>query len=390
MSASGPRNILFVNSWSTAHGGSSTSLIDVVTHLDPARYRPAVMCPVEGELPARLREAGIRVLVRGLHRPTREELPRFLIEVPLHWRWLRAERIALVHGNTSASRRSIVQAAVSARIPYVQHVRNVARNPKENYGYQSAQRIICNSDATAEVFRAEPSLGGKTTTLYNAVDLSRYDTENDTRREELGVDAARPLIGFVGQLVPRKGVTTLIAAMTAVVARIPNAVLLIVGSPPPDDRRYETECRDLVRTLGLEQHVRFVGYRRDIPAFMRTFDVFALPTRSEPFGKVIIEAMAAHCPVVASRVGGIPEIITDESLGTLIAPDDPAALSAALLTYLTDASRRQDVATRAAASVRSRFGMKTMLDQLQALYDEVLTESVTGRSVAPVGQRGAA
>jgi glycosyltransferase involved in cell wall biosynthesis len=378
-----PRTVLFVNSWSTAHGGSSTSLLDVVTHLDPVRYRPLVMCPTEGELPDRLRDAGIPVLVRGIHRPTREELHRFLVEVPRHWWWLRSEGIALVHGNTSASRRSIVQAAVSARIPYVQHVRNVVTDPQSNYGYHVAARIVCNSDASGAVFRDQPSFRGKTTTLYNAVDLSRYDDERDTRREELALTPSRPVIGFVGQIVPRKGVTTLISAMPDVVARIPDAVLVIVGCAPPDETSYEAECRRLVVSLGLQDHVRFVGYRRDVPAFMRTFDVFALPTRSEPFGKVVIEAMAAGSPVVATHVGGIPEIITSSDLGTLIAPDDPAALSHALLAFLTDPGRRAAVRARAATSARDRFSMRVMLERLQSLYDDVL-ESRTSRNAANV------
>ena len=159
------RAILFVNSWSTAHGGSSTSLIDVVTNLDSARYRPIVMCPTEGELPARLRDVGIPVFVRGIHRPTREEFHRFLLEVPLHWRWLRSEGIALVHGNTSASRRSIVQAAVAAGVPYVQHVRNVVKDPQSSYAYHVAQRIVCNSDSSAAVFRSDASFRAKTMTL---------------------------------------------------------------------------------------------------------------------------------------------------------------------------------------------------------------------------------
>jgi glycosyltransferase involved in cell wall biosynthesis len=385
----GPRRVLFVNSWSTAHGGSSTSLIDVVSHLDPGRYRPVVLCPTEGELPDRLREAGVPVEIRGVHRPTREELHRFLIEVPLRRRWLKTQRIALVHGNTSASRRSIVQAAALAGVPYVQHVRNVVKNPRGSYGYDVAARIICNSDATAAAFREVPALRRKTTTIYNAVDLSRYDDERENRRAELGVDAARPIVGFVGQLVPRKGVTTLISALAAVAARVPEALLVIVGCAPPDETAYEAECRALVEQLGLGDRVRFVGYRRDVPAFMRTFDVFAFPTRSEPFGKVVIEAMAAGCPVAATHVGGIPEIVTNRDLGTLIAPDDPVALADAVIAYLTQPGLRANVARNGVASVRARLGMAAMLNNLQALYDDVLQEHGARRTAA-VQQEGVA
>ena len=382
-----PRTLLFVNSWSTAHGGSSTSLIDVVTNLDPSRYSPIVMCPRDGELPARLRKARVPVVVCGIHRPTRDELHRFVLEVPQHWRWLRSQAVALVHGNTSASRRSIVQAAIAARIPYVQHVRNLVTDPANAYGYRAAARIICNSDATAEVFRQHPPFRDKTITVYNAVDLSRYDGETQTRRGELGFGAARPVVGFVGQIVPRKGVTNFVAAMAHVVRQVPDAMGVIVGCAPPDETAYEAECRTMSRTLGLDQHLRFVGYRRDVPAYMRTFDVFALPTRAEPFGKVVIEAMAAGCPVVATRVGGIPEIITSDDLGTLIAPDDPAALATAITQYLTDADRRRRVGARGAASVRARFGMAAMLDQLQSLYDRVLAGEPVALAESAVRRR---
>lgn len=367
-----PRNILYLNSWSTAHGGSSTSLIDVVTHLDPARYRPVVMCPTDGDLPRRLRDVGARVVLRGMHRPTREELTKFVAEVPRHWRWLRAEEIALVHGNTSSSRRSIVQAAVLGGIPYVQHVRSMVRGSTATYGFRKASRIVCNSDEVASALRRDAALGSKTVTIYNAVDLSRYDSDEDTRREEIGVAPSRPIVGFVGRIVPSKGVTTLIGAMPDIRARVPDALLVLVGCPPPDETEYDAECRAMVERLGLTEHVRFVGYRRDVPAWMRTFNVFALPTRAEAFGKVVIEAMAAGCPVVASRVGGIPEIVTEPGLGTLVAPDDPKAVAAAVLPYLTDPRQARDVGSRGAASVRERFGMGRMLGRLQALYDEVL------------------
>jgi glycosyltransferase involved in cell wall biosynthesis len=374
-----------VNSWSTAHGGSSTSLIDVVTNLDPARYRPIVMCPTEGDLPARLRDAHIPVVIRGINRPTREEMHRFVVEVPRHAVWLRSHHIALVHGNTSASRRSIVQAASCAGVPYIQHVRNTIHKTPSAYGYRVARQIICNSDATAATFRAHPSFAAKTVSLHNAVDLSQYTGANDTRREELSLGPLRPVIGFVGQIVPRKGVTTLIAAMATVVSHVPDALLVIVGCAPPDETDYETECRRLVTTFGLDQHVRFVGYRRDVAPFMRTFDVFALPTRSEPFGKVVVEAMAAGCPVVATHVGGIPEIVTRPEVGTLIQPDDPAALSSALLTYLTDPDRRRQVGKDAADEARMRFGMTAMLGRLQALYDSVLNRGADLN--APVRRR---
>jgi glycosyltransferase involved in cell wall biosynthesis len=369
----GAARILYVNSWSTAHGGSSTSLIDITTHLDASRFEPIVLCPEEGELPDRLRHAGVRVHVHPISRLTREEVARFLLEVPRYMRFLRRERVRLVHGNTSASRRSVLEAGRLLRVPYVQHVRNGARNARAQRGYYVASRIIANSNAVAADLVSDPLFAAKTVTIHNAVDLSRYDAGDD-RRGEIGA-GDRPIVGFVGQLVPRKGLTTLIEAMPAVRERCPSVLLVIVGCAPPDEQQYERECRAHAARLGVADSIVFAGYRTDVPAWMRTFDVFAFPTRSEPFGKVIIEAMAAGTPVVASRVGGIPEIITSESLGSLLQPDDPRALADAILRHLTDRGFSARVSAAARASVTERFGLEAMVGRLQGLYDEVLHEA---------------
>jgi len=207
-------------------------------------------------------------------------------------------------------------------------------------------------------------------TVYNAVDLARYEMDDD-HRQELGADG-RPIIGFVGQIVPRKGVVTLIEAMPEVLKRFPAALLVIVGCAPPDETEYESSCRAMVERLGLSEHVQFVGYRRDVPAWMRTFDVFVLPTRSEPFGKVVIEAMAASRPVVVTSVGGIPEIVTSPELGSLVPSDDPAITAREIVRYLGDAALRARVGRAAAQSVRERFGLDGMIGRLQQLYDSVL------------------
>ncbi len=362
--------ILYVNSWSSAHGGSATSLLDIVSRLDRVRFDPVVVCPEPGDLPQRLAEINVPVVIHPLSRLTKREVWAFMTEVAWYTRLLRARRIALVHGNTSASRRSVVQAAAWCRVPYVQHVRNPVKGARSQFGYRVASRIVTNSNAVAAELRADTLFAHKTVTIYNAVDLSRYD-ERDDRRQEL--DARdRLVIGFVGQIVPRKGVTTLIQALPAVLQRFPTALLAIVGCPPPDETDYDRACRALVDELGLSQHVRFVGYRRDIPAWMRSFDVFALPTRSEPFGKVVIEAMAAGTPVVATHVGGIPEIVTGPELGSLVSPDDPAAIAREIMRYLADPELRAEVGRVSAESVRMRFGLDAMMMRLEQLYDELL------------------
>jgi glycosyltransferase involved in cell wall biosynthesis len=367
-----PQQILYFNSWSTAHGGSATSLLDIVRSLDRHRFEPIVVCPADGELPVRLKEIEVPVVIHSLSRLNREEGWRFLGEVPWYMRLLLQRRVALVHGNTSASRRSLLQAAKLARVPYIQHVRNGMKNPAASVGCRYAARIIVNSDDAASALRADPNLAAKTLTIYNAVDLHPYQNR-DNHRQLLGAQV-RPIIGFVGQIVPRKGVRRLIDAMPSVLQRFPDALVVIVGCAPADDTDYEVACRARVKDLGISANVRFMGYRRDVPAWMRTFDVFVLPSEAEPFGKVVIEAMAAGCPVVASRVGGIPEIVRGSDLGTLIDADRPDALPEAIVTFLGDRERSAAVGEAGRRHVTANFGLTSMIERLQDLYEDVLKQ----------------
>jgi glycosyltransferase involved in cell wall biosynthesis len=370
------RRVLYFNAWSSAHGGSSTSLIDIVSRLDPERFEPLVLCSDTGDLTRRLEEIGVPFVVRQSSRFSREEIWQFLPQVPGFARWLRRERIALVHGNTGASRRSLVVACRLAGVPYLQHVRNPVKNARRSFAFRLASRIVANSQHTASSLVADPLFARKTVTIYNAVDLARYDAVDD-RRDELAA-AGRPVIGFVGHLVPNKGTLTVIEAMPRVVAACPDALLVIVGCAPDGEESYEQQCRQRVAELGLGPHVVFTGYRRDVPALMRSFDVFVLPTRTETFGKVVIEAMAAARPVVVSNVGGIPEIVSRSDLGTLIPPDDPGAAAEGIVRYLSDRALAARVGEAGRLHVRAHFSLDRMGERLQDLYDLVLHEKASG------------
>jgi glycosyltransferase involved in cell wall biosynthesis len=365
-----PRRILYFNTWSTAHGGSATSLIDITRNLDRTKFEPLVLCPEQGDLTVRLTEAGVPVVIHPLSSLRLGEARRFAAETFWYARLLRREAIALVHGNTGGSRRSIVLASWLCGVPYVQHVRNPVKDARNGFAFRVASRIVTNSDSIAAPLRSDALFEHKTMTVYNAVDLSQYEQADD-RRAELRC-GSRPVIGFVGQLVPRKGLDTLFRAMPKILCSQPDALLVIVGCAPQGEPGYETECRRLAAQLGIEQHVHFTGYRRDVPAWMRTFTVFALPTRSEPFGKVVIEAMAAGCPVVVSHVGGIPEIVREPGLGTLIPPDDPERLAEEVLKYLNDRDLARRVGENASGQVRERFSMRAMIGQLESLYESLI------------------
>ena len=369
--------ILYLNGWSSCHGGSSTSLLDIIRSLDRNKFEAEVLCPEAGPLPDRLSEMGIPVTLRKVTPLTRGKIIRFLRDMRWYIRFLRDRKFDIVHANTGCWRGSIVAACRKLNVPYLQHVRNPLKNYDTDFSLKIAKKIIVNSQDCGKELLASEKYWSKTVTIYNSVDLSLYN-DSDNRRGEINANA-RPIIGFVGQLTARKGTTTLIQAMPKVLGQFPEALLVVVGRPPENEGEYEEECREMVNKLQLTENVMFMGFRRDVPAWMRTFDVFVLPTRSEPFGKVIIEAMAAACPVVTTRVGGIPEIVTRSELGTLVAPDDPDAIANEVIGYLADNSRRKDVGNLAQQYVREKFSLDTMVNNLSRLYLSVANNADDGR-----------
>ena len=226
--------------------------------------------------------------------------------------------------------------------------------------------MVCTSSSGGQ-----PCSRGVTRTIHNGVELDRFERVGANHRGQYAGEG-RIVLGFAGQLVPRKGLDLLVEALPRIVAEFPGVLLLVVGCAPAGEEEYEAKCRARIESLQLGRNVEFVGFRRDIDAWMRTFDLFVLPTRSEPFGKVIIEAQAVGCPVVATRVGGIPEIVSHPELGILIPPEDPAALAGAILEVLRDPARREALAEAGCRHARENFSIGAMIDKLQDVYADVL------------------
>jgi len=170
------------------------------------------------------------------------------------------------------------------------------------------------------------------------------------------------VVGAVGRLSPEKGYHVLLEAMRDV----PDGRLVLVGDGP---QRAELEA--LARDLGLEKRVTFAGWVDPPWAARWAFDVLVLPSFSEGFGLVVVEAMLANVPVVATAVGAIPEIVAEGETGLLVAPGDPAALAQGIKHVLGDATLRADFARRARANASERFTTAKMAAEFEKLYAEL-------------------
>ncbi|MDX2161512.1 MAG: glycosyltransferase family 4 protein [bacterium] len=187
-------------------------------------------------------------------------------------------------------------------------------------------------------------------------------------RAALGIPPGTPLIGMVGRVTAQKGMRYGLIGFLQAADTFPDAHLVIVGD---GDERAALES--LVADRMDAKNVHFLGWRADAAALMGAFDVFLMPSLWEGFGLVLLEAMAAGKPVIASRASAIPEIVVDGATGLLVPPRDPDAITAALRHLLADAGLRAQMGAAGAARLREHFTPDGMIAATQALYDRILT-----------------
>jgi glycosyltransferase involved in cell wall biosynthesis len=206
--------------------------------------------------------------------------------------------------------------------------------------------------------------------VYNGVDLAPFSEQalvRPTLKEELGLNASQPVILVLARLLPNKGHAYLLEAAPAILARYPGAHFAFAGSP---DGRAEIEQQ--IETLGLREHVSVLGFREDVVALLRGSDVFVLPSLAEGFALSIVEALAAGLPVVATRVGGAAEVITDGVNGYLVPAADSGALANAVNRVLGLDSPARDHLRQAAVETAQHFSSQVTAEKMLSLYREVL------------------
>jgi glycosyltransferase involved in cell wall biosynthesis len=233
-----------------------------------------------------------------------------------------------------------------------------------------AARFFCVShDIARGVIERRIVPPRKVTVVPNGIDVRRFREPVDAAalRRSLRIPAAAPVIGTVGRLSEVKQQDVLLRAFARVRLRVPEAHLLLVGDGPLKDSLSELAVR-----LGLGDRVHFAGYQARPQAYLRLMDLFALTSRSEGMPLVVLEAWAAGLPVVASRVGGLPEMIDEGRTGVLFAPGDEGALADVLSGLLEDAGRARRMGEEGRVRVESRYTTARMFEEYQHHYSALL------------------
>jgi glycosyltransferase involved in cell wall biosynthesis len=187
----------------------------------------------------------------------------------------------------------------------------------------------------------------------------------------------RLVVGAVGRLSKEKGTAVLIQAAARICREYPNVLFVQVGDGP--DRK---ELEAIVRELGIESQFVFAGQRQDMAQVYRSFDLFALPSLAEGMPMALLEAMAAGLPVVATRVGAVPEVIGDPKAGTVVEAGDVEALARAIRTFLADEDLRRRAGAQAQKRLKEKFSAAAMAKEYVDLFQQVLMEW-HGRKNAP-------
>lgn len=355
--------ILYVDTEGFWRGGQE-QLFTLMNGLKGRGHDICLAAPTGAPLSERAREIGIRTFEFS----QQSELSLAAV-LKLH-KILKARRFDVIHFNTP---RAIMAGGLLARfmgVPVRVSARRVnfpLRSRLSKYKYNWCQDgIVTVSDTIRETLLAGGVASSMVTVIYEGVDVGWID-EQPPPAESLG--DGNLVVGTVAHFSHEKGHETLLHAIASLAAKFENVTYLLVG-----DGELRPQLHNLAEQLGVEGRVYFTGFRSDCEGLMKRFDVFCLPSRSEGLSSAILTAMANSLPVVATSVGGIPELVIDGETGLLVEPDNPAQLADALARLLASRELRILLGSRGRHRVESYFTLSQKLDRTEELYAKLLRQ----------------
>jgi glycosyltransferase involved in cell wall biosynthesis len=362
-------------------GGAERHVADLAIALRCKGYGVTVACSAGGPLFAELETAGIGVRVLMTAQVKRRVSPGYTAQLR---RLLQERQVDLVHAHVYASSVAAALATLGADMPLILtvHSESLWQGPLarwiSRHTYRGAAGVIAVSETIGrrliEIDGLEPD---RVRVIGNAVAPTTVRAY-----EPLGLPPGwedAPLVGVVARLQSEKGVGTFLDAVVLIRSRCPHARYCVVGDGP-----LRGALAGRVRELGLEDRVHFLGCRVDARALLPALDVLAVPSISEGEPLVVLEAMEAGVPIVATRVGGIPRQVRHERDGLLVPPGDPVALSNSILRLLQHPADAEQLARTAQERVRATFSYEAMLNKIERCYDGILT-SREASELVPVG-----
>jgi glycosyltransferase involved in cell wall biosynthesis len=365
-----PRTVLHLSSTS-GPGGAETLASRIAAGLDRTRFRSIIGLFTPGWLKDRCERLG---------------LPTFVVPMASQWdlRWIvrcckivRRQEAALIHAHEFRANSFGTLVARLCGIPLVATVHGKNYYPdqvKRRIAYRwvsRAARMVAVSHDLRRFLEARIGIPrGRITVIHNGVDTvqNASSAQIQQTRLELGIGDDEFVIGIVGSLYPVKGHMSLLDAMKTVLTRYPKARLVVIGQGD-----LEQTLKRRVSELGIERAVSFLGLRDDVPRLLPLLDLFVLPSLSEGLSVALLEAMSAGVAVIASNVGGNPEIVVNGETGYLVPAQRSEELASRIIALMSNPELTRLLGSRGKERVSQEFTTARMLEQYQALYDSCLS-----------------
>lgn len=418
-----PRVRVLLAESGTGYGGSAKYLSELVARLDPMRYDVWVSAAALGPFIQQIKAKGIPVIERpwwvfpweepltgtgdrgqetGDGGPGTKEvshvsclmsrmarllylmksISQLIVTVPMIALWLSRRRIQLVHlNNEILSQLPLLLAAKLARCRVICHLQGWRAFTRiERWAVRFVDEIVCISYAGATYYQ-EQLPGRHVRAIPHAIEWEGHAASREalrvTQRRRLGLEPSDLLVTVVGRLVPWKGQAVFLKALAKAKAQKPHLRGLIVGHDPSPTQSYLRTLQDLARELGMAEAVQFLDWQEDVWALYAASDVIVhASTEPEPFGLIVIEAMAAGTPVVATKAGGVVDIVVDGSTGLLVEPRDVDALATAIIRLLENRALTAQLTRQATETVRTSFTMERNAAQVMEVYEQLLDDAV--------------
>lgn len=384
-------------------GGSFFSLLYLVSGLDKAKYDPIVIFHDEHALLPQYHAAGIRTLiipaykaaiyqiehvppgVGWLVRPCRDvfqkavNFSKGLVGRAFYYaRLLRELDIDIVHLNNSIVRNNDwMLGAMLARVPCITHERGINKHYPliARLLGRRLKAIVCISNAVRDNLKDHSIDAGNLVTIYNAIDprVVSVITEAPDILQRQNITPGARIVGVVGNIKFWKGQETMIRALPLILRDVPDLVCLFVGDTAPADQAYHDHLLKLAGELGVTKNIRFTGYTRNVADFINVMEVVVhTSVEPEPFGRVLIEAMAMSKPVVGARGGAVTEIIEEGGTGLTFQPGNPAALAEAVKQLLSSPAVAAEMGIKGRARLLSEFNIQANIRKTEEVYTSIL------------------
>jgi glycosyltransferase involved in cell wall biosynthesis len=346
-------------------GGAERVAVEIACGLDRARFTPhVVVTRHSGPLESSLREANVQVTLLG-------RTGRLSPSAVAHT-WKLARESDLIHAHKFPSSVWGALLARAAGVPLVTHDHNWSAGRSRGRSLvnrawiaPASHRMLCVSESVARALAADGVPSHRIEVAENGVHLD-VPVERSAARRELGLDDSEFVVGAVAALRPEKSHELLLEAVSLLRADGREVRLCLVGSGPRAE-----ELRGVAAGLGIEPHVVWAGQRRDAPGLVAAFDVAVICSRWEGLPLAALEALAAEVPLVATAVGGIPELLSD-SAGFLVDYGEPDLLARSIATVMDEPGEARARARNGRLRVERRHGLEQTIQRVEAVYDQAL------------------